>query len=192
MFNGYGIRTLADTEKSYNPLSYHNGSIWPHDNSIIMEGFRRYGYVSELERLSTALIEVLEGSDDFRLPELYCGFRKRGDAPPVPYEVACKPQAWAAGSPFLMMKSMLGISPGSLGDVPQNCVVFNSPTLTERMSTLEIQGLRGRDWEMDLVLRRTKMGTTVDVTRKSGSVRVMTVKTSRAHRLVAHERQKLT
>jgi glycogen debranching enzyme len=172
MFNGYGIRTLADTEKAYNPLSYHNGSIWPHDNSIIMEGFRRYGYVPELERLSTSLIEVLEGSDDFRLPELYCGFRKRGDAPPVPYEVACKPQAWAAGSLFLMMKSMLGISM----DIQQSYVVFNSPTLTQRMNCLEIKGLRGRDWEMDLMLRRTKAGTVVDVTRKTGSVRVMTVR----------------
>jgi hypothetical protein len=129
-------------------------------------------YVPELERLSTALIEVLEGSDDFRLPELYCGFRKRGDAPPVPYEVACKPQAWAAGSLFLMMKSMLGISM----DTQQSYVVFNSPTLTERMSSLEIKGLRGRDWEMDLMLRRTKAGTVVDVTRKTGNVRVMTVR----------------
>jgi glycogen debranching enzyme len=86
--------------------------------------------------------------------------------------VACKPQAWAAGSLFLMMKSMLGISM----DTQQSYVVFNSPTLTERMSCLEIKGLRGRDWEMDLVLRRTKVGTVVDVTRKSGSVRVMTVR----------------
>ena len=172
MFNGYGIRTLADTEVSYNPLSYHNGSIWPHDNSLIMEGFRRYGFVSELETLSTGLISVLETSDDFRLPELFCGFRRRGDAPPIPYEVACKPQAWAAGSVFLMLKSMIGISM----DVNQEYVVFNAPTLTNKINWLEIKGLRGRDWEMDIVLRRNKSGTVVDVTRRTGKVRVMTIR----------------
>jgi glycogen debranching enzyme len=172
MFNGYGIRTLADTEVSYNPLSYHNGSIWPHDNSIIMEGFRRYGFVSELETLSAGLISVLETSEDFRLPELFCGFRRRGDAPPIPYEVACKPQAWAAGSVFLMLKSMLGMSM----DVHQDNLVFHAPTLTSKINWLEIKGLHGRDWEIDLVLRRTKAGTIVDVTRKSGKVRVMTIR----------------
>jgi glycogen debranching enzyme len=172
MFSGHGIRTLADTEKSYNPLSYHNGSIWPHDNSLIMEGFRSYGFVPELERMSTALISVLEGTDDFRLPELFCGFRRRGDDPPVPYEVACKPQAWAAGSLFLMLKSMLGLSM----DLKQNYLVLNAPTLTEKMNWLEIKGLSGRDWEIDLVFRRSKGGTVAEVSRKSGKVRVLTVR----------------
>lgn len=172
MFSGYGIRTLADTEVAYNPLSYHNGSIWPHDNSIIMEGLRRYGFVSELERLSMALFDVLETSEDFRLPELYCGFRRRGNAPPIPYEVACKPQAWAAGSIFLMLKAMLGMSM----DVHQSYVVLNSPILTSKINWLEIRGLQGRDWEMDLIFRRSKGGTVVDVRRKEGNVRVLTVK----------------
>ena len=172
MFNGYGIRTLADTEVAYNPLSYHNGSIWPHDNSLIMEGFRRYGFTSELETLSTGLISVLETSDDFRLPELFCGFRRRGDEPPIPYEVACKPQAWAAGSVFLMLKSMLGLAM----DVHQDYVVFNAPTLTKKINWLEIKGLRGRDWEMDVILRRYKAQTIVEVTRRSGKVRVMTIR----------------
>ena len=129
MFSGHGVRTLSSCEYSYNPLSYHNGSVWPHDNSIIMEGLRLYGQVSELERLALGLIEVLESSDDFRLPELYCGFRKRGSEPPIPYEVACKPQAWAAGSIFLMLKAMLGISL----DLDQNYLVFNSPLLTPKL-----------------------------------------------------------
>lgn len=172
MFNGYGIRTLADTEVAYNPLSYHNGSVWPHDNSLIMEGFRNYGFTSELEKLAVALIEVLELSEDFRLPELFCGFRKRANAPPVPYEVACKPQAWAAGSVFLMIRAMLGISM----DVDQSYVVLNSPLLTPKISRLEVRGLKGRDWEMDLMFRRSRTGTLVDVTRKKGNVRVLTVK----------------
>jgi glycogen debranching enzyme len=172
MFSGYGIRTLADTEVAYNPLSYHNGSIWPHDNSLIMEGFRKYGLIPQLDSLSTGLLNVLETSEDFRLPELFCGFRRRGNAPPIPYEVACKPQAWAAGSIFLMLKSMLGISM----DAHQSYVVFNSPILTSKINHLEIKGLRGRDWEMDLAFRRTRGGVSVDVIRKTGSVRVLTVK----------------
>jgi glycogen debranching enzyme len=172
MFSGYGVRTLADTEVSYNPMSYHNGSIWPHDNSMIMEGFRRYGFVSELEQLALSMIGVLESSDDFRLPELFCGFRRRGSGPPVPYEVACKPQAWAAGSLFLMIRAMLGIQM----DVDSKHVVLNQPILTSRLSSLEVKGLRGRDWELDLLFRRGQSGVTVDVTRKSGSVRVLTVK----------------
>jgi glycogen debranching enzyme len=172
MFSGYGIRTLADTEVAYNPMSYHNGSIWPHDNSMIMEGFRRYGFVKEIEQLALAMIGVLESSDDFRLPELFCGFRRRGNGPPVPYEVACKPQAWAAGSIFLMFRAMLGIQM----DVDQNHVVLNQPILTPRLSTLEVKGLRGRDWELDLLFRRGQSGVTVDITRKRGTVRVLTVK----------------
>lgn len=172
MFSGHGIRTLADTEIAYNPMSYHNGSVWPHDNSLILEGFRNYGLSTEIETLATALLEVIESSEDFRLPELYCGFRKRGDAPPVPYEVACKPQAWAAGAIFLMLRSMLGISM----DVDQDYLVFNSPILTNKINTLQIRGLKGRDWEIDLGFRRTRSGTSVDVLRKHGNVRVLTVR----------------
>jgi glycogen debranching enzyme len=172
MFSGHGIRTLASREASYNPLSYHNGSIWPHDNSLIMEGMRMFGHTSELDKVSHALIEVLESSEDFRLPELYCGFRKRGVEPPVPYEVACKPQAWAAGSIFLMFKSMLGIST----EVDQSYLVFNSPLLTSKINTFEVKNLQGRDWELDFVVRRAKYGTTVEVLRKKGDIRVLTVK----------------
>jgi glycogen debranching enzyme len=172
MFSGHGIRTLASQEVSYNPLSYHNGSVWPHDNSLIMEGFRLYGQTAHLERLALAFIGVLESSNDFRLPELFCGFRKRGVEPPIPYEVACKPQAWAAGSVYLMLKSMLGISM----DIDQSFLVFNSPLLTPKVNTLEIKNLQGRNWEIDLVVRRAQHGTVVEVVRKSGDLRVLTVK----------------
>jgi glycogen debranching enzyme len=172
MFSGFGVRTLADTESAYNPLSYHNGSVWPHDNSLIMEGLRLYGMTAHLERMAQGFMDILETSEDFRLPELFCGFRKRGDSPPVPYEVACKPQAWAAGSIFLMLKSMVGLSM----DTDQNYVVFHSPVLPPKVGSLEIKSLRGRDWEIDVVLRRVRVGTTVEVTKKSGSVRVLTVK----------------
>ncbi len=172
MFSGYGVRTLDSNEVSYNPLSYHNGSVWPHDNSMILEGFRSYGHLAALESLTLGLIGVLEASDDYRLPELFCGFRRRGDEPPIPYEVACKPQAWAAGSVFLMLKAMLGLST----DVDLSYLVFNSPLLTKKMNYLEVKNLRGRDWEMDFVVRRGQYGTTLEVTRKVGGVRVLTVR----------------
>jgi glycogen debranching enzyme len=172
LFNGYGIRTLADTERAYNPLSYHNGSIWPHDNSLILEGFRMYDQVNAVERLSTGILNVLESSSDFRLPELFCGFRRRGNEPPIPYEVACKPQAWAAGSVYLLLKSMLGIGT----DVDQEHLVFRKPVLTSRIGHIEIKNLRGRDWELDLALRRSDDGTSLEVTRRTGKVRVLTLR----------------
>ena len=115
MYSGWGIRTVSKAAKTYNPMSYHNGSIWPHDNSIIAEGLRRYGRTTELERLSEGLFSVIEASEDFRLPELFCGFRKRALEPPVPYEVACKPQAWSAGSIFLLLKALFGIEKQQIG-----------------------------------------------------------------------------
>ncbi len=172
MFSGHGVRTLSRDEYSYNPLSYHNGSIWPHDNSIIIEGLRMYGHLPELEKLALALIGVLESSQDFRLPELYCGFRKRGSEPPIPYEVACKPQAWAAGSIFLMIKAMLGISI----EIDQSYLVFNSPLLTPKINSLEIKNLMARDWEVDLTIRNAAHGPRVDLNRKRGDIRVLTVK----------------
>jgi glycogen debranching enzyme len=137
-----------------------------------MEGFRLYGYTSYLENLAVALMGVLETSEDFRLPELFCGFRKRGLEPPVPYEVACKPQAWAAGSLFLMLKAMLGISM----EIDQSYLVFNSPLLTSKMNSLEVKNLQCRDTEIDFILRRSRHGANVAVTRKSGDLRVLTLR----------------
>jgi hypothetical protein len=113
-----------------------------------------------------------ESSHDYRLPELFCGFRRRGSEPPIPYEVACKPQAWAAGSVFLMLKSILGLST----DVDLSYLVFNSPVLTKKMNYLEIKNLRGRDWEIDFMVRRAQTGTLLEVTRKVGNPRILTVK----------------
>jgi glycogen debranching enzyme len=176
LFSGHGIRTLADTEVAYNPLSYHNGSIWPHDNSLIAEGLRNYGQETDLERLALGLFGVLESSDDFRLPELFCGFRKRGDEPPIPYQVACKPQAWAAGSIFLMLKSLLGLSL-PLG---QSHLTLRSPLLTSKISSIEVRGLKARDSEIDLRLSRSAGSTFVKSELKKGSLRLLTVKSPRS------------
>lgn len=106
MFSGWGVRTLASDMGAYNPASYHNGSVWPHDNALIVAGLLRYGFTAEAQRISTALLEAAEYSDG-RLPELFCGFSRDELAAPVPYPTACSPQAWAATAPILLVTSLM-------------------------------------------------------------------------------------
>ncbi|WP_457962300.1 amylo-alpha-1,6-glucosidase [Arthrobacter sp. D1-29] len=106
MFSGWGIRTLATDMGAYNPVSYHNGSVWPHDNALIVAGFMRYGFVKEAQQLSTALMEAAEYTDN-RLPELFCGFSRFECPEPLPYPTACSPQAWASATPVMIMRSLL-------------------------------------------------------------------------------------
>ena len=98
MFTGWGVRTLASTMGAYNPISYHNGSVWPHDNALIAAGLMRYGFVAEAQRVALAL---LEAADEFggRLPELFCGFDRSTSGRPVPFPTSCSPQAWASATP---------------------------------------------------------------------------------------------
>jgi glycogen debranching enzyme len=110
MFTGWGVRTLASDMGAYNPASYHNGSVWPHDNAIIAAGLLRYGFVEEAQRISTALLEAAEYSGG-RLPELFCGFSRDRFAEPVPYPTACSPQAWAATAPIQLVTSLMRYDP---------------------------------------------------------------------------------
>lgn len=106
MFSGWGVRTLASDMGAYNPASYHNGSVWPHDNALIVAGLMRYGFVNEAQRISTALLEAADHSDG-RLPELFCGFSRERVPEPVPYPTACSPQAWAATTPIHLVTSLM-------------------------------------------------------------------------------------
>ncbi|MBB6407277.1 glycogen debranching N-terminal domain-containing protein [Arthrobacter sp. AZCC_0090] len=106
MFSGWGVRTLASDMGAYNPASYHNGSVWPHDNAIIAVGLMRYGFVKEAQRISTALFEAADHTDG-RLPELFCGFSRDQVTEPVPYPTACSPQAWAATTPIMLVTSLM-------------------------------------------------------------------------------------
>jgi glycogen debranching enzyme len=106
MFSGWGVRTLASDMGAYNPASYHNGSVWPHDNAIIATGLLRYGFIAEAQRISTALLEAAEYSNG-RLPELFCGFSRDQYAEPVPYPTACSPQAWAATAPIYLVAGLM-------------------------------------------------------------------------------------
>ena len=132
MFSGWGVRTLASDMGAYNPASYHNGSVWPHDNGIIVAGLMRYGFVEQAQRISTALFEAAEHSDG-RLPELFCGFSRNQFAEPVPYPTACSPQAWAATTPLVLIKSLMGYH----ADVARGSLWMN-PAIPESYGDLHI------------------------------------------------------
>lgn len=110
MFSGWGVRTLASNMGAYNPASYHNGSVWPHDNAIVAAGLLRYGFVAEAQRIATGMMDAAEFSDG-RLPELFCGFSRDQLAAPVPYPTACSPQAWAATAPIQLVSSLMRYDP---------------------------------------------------------------------------------
>jgi pentatricopeptide repeat protein len=124
MLCGWGLRTLSSRYPTFNPMSYHNGSIWPHDNSIVVAGLRRAGYPEEALRVITELLEAGFRLPGYRMPELYCGFSRdrRYRSLPAQYPVSCMPQSWAAGSVFLMLQQLIGLEPdlphGRLGLCP--------------------------------------------------------------------------
>ena len=168
-FCGWGIRTLASGEVRYNPMSYHNGSVWPHDNAIIASGLARYGYKDEALRILGALFEASTFIEFNRLPELFCGFHKRSDVEgPTLYPVACSPQAWAAASPYLLFESCLGISIHAANHL----VEFASPRLPESISHLALTNLRVGEHTIDLRLRRDGEAISVDVIRAHCDVTV--------------------
>ena len=121
MASGWGVRTISSRSPSYNPMSYHNGSIWPHDNSIVIAGLRRYGRRDAALQAATQLYQAGLHFRYYRLPELFCGFDRddRYGAGPAEYPVSCSPQAWAAGAPLLLIQSLLGLEPGPAGEPPR-------------------------------------------------------------------------
>ncbi|MFI9511022.1 glycogen debranching N-terminal domain-containing protein [Nocardia sp. NPDC052566] len=136
MFSGWGIRTLATSMGAYNPVSYHNGSVWPHDNAFCAAGLMRYGFTSHATRVIDA---VLDASTRFghRLPELYCGFDRGEFDAPVPYPTSCSPQAWASAAPLLFLRTLLRLEPS----VPEG-VLSVAPVVPERYQPLRVSGLR--------------------------------------------------
>jgi len=169
LFSGWGIRTLASGQARYNPMSYHNGSVWPHDNSLIAAGLRRYGRVEGVLEVLTALVEAALQFEDWRLPELFCGFGRRRVTAPVPYPVACRPQAWAAGSVFLLLEAALGLEIDAL----RQRIVFRQPQLPAWLPWLEVRNLRVGDARIDLNLVRGKYGGSIEILRKEGEIEVV-------------------
>lgn len=168
-FCGWGIRTLASGEVRYNPMSYHNGSVWPHDNAIIASGLARYGYKDEALRVLGALFEASTFMEFNRLPELFCGFHKRSDVEgPTLYPVACSPQAWAAASPYLLFEACLGITVNPA----EHVVEFASPRLPQSINYVDLTNLKVGDHAADIRLRRDGDAICADVIRSHGDVKV--------------------
>jgi glycogen debranching enzyme len=156
-FSGWGVRTLATSAPRYNPMSYHNGSVWPHDNAIIAAGFARYANTRAASAIFTGLFDACRALEDHRLPELLCGFvRDPGEAPTL-YPTACSPQAWAAGSVFLLLQSMMGLRI----DAEAGTVELAAPTLSAGVDRISIHGLEVRGGAVDLALERS--GAAVDL-----------------------------
>jgi glycogen debranching enzyme len=169
MFSGWGIRTLSSTSPAFNPMSYHNGSIWPHDNAIAAAGLKRYGFDAATGRIATALFDVAAEARDFRLPELFCGFDRAESRAIVAYPVACIPQAWAAAAPFMLLQAMLGIS----AHAPENRLTVDRPGLPDWLSSVDIRGIRVGPSSVSLAFRRTEANIGFSLLEQQGSLRVI-------------------
>jgi glycogen debranching enzyme len=170
MFSGWGVRTVASGESRYNPMSYHNGSVWPHDNALVALGLSLYGHQSKVLQIFCGLYEASLHVELNRLPELFCGFHKRaGSSGPTVYPVACSPQAWAAGSVFLLLRAALGISIRA----PERMIRFSNPALPPNLDELTIENLRVAGATVDLLVRRHAEGVGVEVLRREGDIEVV-------------------
>ncbi len=157
MYTGWGIRTLSTTAASYNPMSYHNGSVWPHDTALLGAGFARYGRAMEAGHLLGNLFGVSLYYVGSRLPELFCGFERVGGYGPTRYPVACSPQSWAAGAPFLLLSAVLGFEP----EAEHQRLTLRAPALPNWMHTLDLQYLRLGAQQLHLRFERSERGTHV-------------------------------
>ena len=170
LFSGWGIRTIGAGELRYNPMSYHNGSIWPHDNALIGWGLSLYGFQEAVGAILNGLYEASLHVDLHRLPELFCGFHKRPNSSgPTLYPVACAPQAWAAGAPYLLLQASLGLSVKAR----DRQICFSRPLLPPNIDEIQIDNLGIPGAVCDVMIRRYTRGVTVDVLRKEGEVEVI-------------------
>jgi glycogen debranching enzyme len=165
-FNGWGVRTLASNEARYNPMSYHNGSVWPHDNAVIAMGLGRYGLKPQAERIFCGMYDAALYVDLRRLPELFCGFaRARGQGPTF-YPVACSPQAWAATAMHATLGACLGLS----FNVAERSVVFDRPRLPPFLAEVTLHNLVLGDARISVVLRRMGGEVAMNVLARTGTV----------------------
>ena len=168
MFSGWGVRTLSSRERLYNPMSYHNGSVWPHDTAIAAAGLRRYGHTAGFLSLATALFDAALEWDDARMPELFCGFPRATGLGPTRYPVACSPQAWAAGVPLQLLALMLGLEP----DARHNRLSFVDPVLPPWLDWIEVRGMRLGPSTLDFTVSRGSHGAAVELLARQGDVEI--------------------
>jgi glycogen debranching enzyme len=158
--SGWGVRTLGADERAFNPVGYHSGTVWPHDNALFGVGLRRYGFDQEFLRIFEGLLDAAGSLPDYRLPELFAGFSRSDYENPVPYPVACSPQAWAAGS----LPSMLVAGLGLTADGLNRTLRIRRPSLPRHIDRLALRGLRVADARVDLHLERVGGGESIALT----------------------------
>jgi glycogen debranching enzyme len=170
-FSGWGIRTVAKGAARYNPMSYHNGSIWPHDNALIALGFARYGLKSAVAQLFKGLFDAATYMDLRRLPELFCGFKRQASRGPTLYPVACSPQAWASATPFTLLEASLGLE----FDPVNSEIRLRNPRLPAFIDDVLLRNLRSGEASVDLRIRRVKDEVAIDIVRLQGKMQVSIV-----------------
>ena len=169
MFNNWGIRTLSSLSPAYNPMGYHLGSVWPHDNSLIAMGLRSLGLIDQALEVFQGMLDMTLRQPYQRPPELFCGYERIGDNVPVQYPVACTPQAWATGSIFQLLQMIVNLVP----DAPNNCLRIIDPALPETINQLSLHNLRVGSTLLDLEFERTGSTTACRVAKKRGNLRVV-------------------
>jgi glycogen debranching enzyme len=168
LFSGWGIRTYAQGQPGYNPFGYHTGTVWPHDTSLAAAGLKRYGFQDEANRLVGHVFEAAQHFPEFRLPELFCGFDRESAPMPVPYPVACSPQAWSAGAAFLFLQTMLGFR----AHAAARELELIQPNLPDWLGKVTVTDLRIGEASVDLLFHRWRGTTSAEVLRKVGDISV--------------------
>jgi glycogen debranching enzyme len=169
MFSGWGVRTLAEGEAAYNPIGYHTGSVWPHDNALIALGLRKYGFDREFVQILDGLLEAASRFPEYRVPELFAGFARSEYEAPVPYPVACRPQAWAAGAIPALLTAGLGLVPDGL----ERRLRVVRPSLPSWLDHVELRRLQVAGARVDLRFQRTGSGVTLTDAEVDGDLEVV-------------------
>jgi glycogen debranching enzyme len=172
MFNGWGVRTVAASEVRYNPMAYHNGSVWPHDNALIAAGMASYGFKQGALKILSGLFDASQVLELHRLPELFCGFSRRPGEGPTLYPVACSPQTWSSVAVFLLLQSCLGLRI----DAPHACLTFSQPVLPPFLEHIEFKNLRIGDATVDLSLEGHAQDVGINILRREGRVEIVVTK----------------
>jgi glycogen debranching enzyme len=168
LLSGWGIRCVGERETGYNPMGYHLGTVWPHDASLLVAGLRRYGDTQHALRIVTQLYRAGLACTYYRLPEVFAGFARAQSPFPVPYPVACSPQAWSAGTILLLLQSMLGLSPDA-----GNRRIALDPALPDWLREVRLSNLRVGDATLDLHFAHQGDHVTAQVLQRSGHVDVL-------------------
>jgi glycogen debranching enzyme len=168
MFSGWGIRTVSRREVRYNPMSYHNGSVWPHDNALISIGLSRTGAKEAIHQIFRGLYDAATYMDLHRLPELFCGFQRPRNRGPTRYPVACTPQAWASAAPFCLLQATLGLE----SDPEAGELLLRNPTLPKFLNEVVVRDLHVGDARVDIAVRRDGESVSVSVLRCYGGIEV--------------------